>query len=30
MIRITYLLIVLGVFVGQVSGFDLIPFREGD
>lgn len=30
MIRIAYLWIVLGVFVGQVSGFDLIPFREGD
>ena len=30
MIRIAYLLIVLGVLVGQVSGFDLIPFREGD
>ena len=28
MIRIAYLWVVLGVFVGQVSGFDLIPFRE--
>ena len=30
MIRLAYFSIVLGVLVGQVSGFDLIPFREGE
>ena len=30
MIRITYVLVVLGTLVVQAFGFDLIPFRKGD
>ena len=30
MIRGAYFWIVLGLLVGQVSGFDLVPYREGD
>ena len=30
MIRIAYVLIVLGALAGQIFGFDLMPFREGD